>query len=162
MARHYYQLFVFNKTQAPLTDNAIGELTQFSDSIFKPFAEFQYVNRAIENKQYDRAIALLLDVIGSKKNPIELSNAAKIKLAELVMAHGMREYYSKVSDILAKAIQRPEAPYVYIMRLLLGQLLIEAKRIDEGRVVLMELNKDASVPEGVRFFCEVILGNYLG
>jgi predicted negative regulator of RcsB-dependent stress response len=161
MAKQYYELFISNKRQGPLTDIAIGELTKFTDSIFMPFAEFEYVNRAIENKQYDRAVTLLLDIITSKKNPLELSNAARIKLTEVVMAYNMKEYYAKVSDILVKAIKHSGAPYVHIMQLLLGQLLIQANRVDEGRAVLTKLNKDVSTPEGVRFFCEVILGNYL-
>ena len=160
LAKRYYDLFILGEA-SKLDDMVFGELIKFRDTIFMPFAEHYYVNLTVKEGKYEKAIQLLFDLIGSTKNKPELSNVMKIRLTSLIMQHNMKTYYYKVADILRKATKNKKDPYYHVMRLLLGQLLIESDIKEEALKILKELNHEDTTPEDVKFFSGAILSNYL-
>ena len=78
------------------------------------------------------------------------------------MKHNITSYNTKVLDILQKAISKENTvPYFYMIKLLLGQLLIEDGKQEKALGILKDLGTDDKTPKNLRFFSNAILENYL-
>lgn len=161
LAKNYYDLFISGQISSKFNDVPFGELIKFRDSIFMPFAEYYYVNSAVKDGKYERAVQLLFDLNESTKKYPEISNMMKVRLAGIVMQQNMKTYHYKVAEILKKAIKKKDTPYYHMMKLLLGQLLLELGTKDEALKTLKELNQTKETPEDIKLFSGAILSNYL-
>ncbi|NRA73334.1 MAG: hypothetical protein HRU36_01110 [Rickettsiales bacterium] len=165
LSEEYYNLFIADNKIDKIKEGDFGKLIPFKKSIYSKFARFQYVNSLVQNKEYTRAIQLLLSIIEDSEKEPEISNLAKIKAAELVMKYEVSKYNEKILDILKKttkkAAKKDNEPYLYMIKLLLGQLLIETNQRNEGLNVLGDLHKDDKTPQNIKFFSNAILENYL-
>jgi hypothetical protein len=160
-SEQYYKLFMLENKSNTLREGDFGKLADFNKSIYSKFAKMQYVNSLVQAKQYGRAVELLFNISTSSVKELEISNLAKIRAAELVMKHKLSAYNDKIIDELQKAIRKDNAPYLYIMKLLLGETLIETGNQKSGLKVLKTLNKDKQTPNDIKYFSNVILENYL-
>ena len=108
---------------------------------------------------------MLLDIVESAEKEPQIANLAKIKATGLVMKYKIGEYNGKILDILKKTVRKAKkqdnVPYLYMIKLLLGQFLIESGQKDEGLNILEGLNKDEKTPNNIKFFSNAILENYL-
>jgi hypothetical protein len=161
MSEEYYKLFMSEHKISTVKEGTFGKLTVFDKTIYSKLAKLQYVNLLIQSKESGKALQLLFDLIADPKVPIEIANLAKIKASELVMKYKIKGYNEKVIDILQKATRKTDVPYFYMLKLLLGQLLIEDNQKDEALDVLRSLNKDEKTPNNIKFFSNAILENHL-
>jgi hypothetical protein len=161
MSEEYYKLFMSENKIGTVREGDFGKLTVFNKTVYSRLAKLQYANILIQSKESGRALQLLFDLIADPKAPIEIANLAKIKAAELVMKHKIKGYNEKVIDILQKATRKADVPYFYMLKLLLGQSLIENNQLDEALDVLKSLNKDKTTPKNIKFFSNAILENHL-
>jgi predicted negative regulator of RcsB-dependent stress response len=162
LSEEYYNLFISENKISTIKESDFGKLTTFKKSIYSKFAKMQYVNYLIQAKKHGKAIQLLFYLIEYSKDQPEISNLAKIKVAELVMKHNITSYNTKVLDILQKAISKENTvPYFYMIKLLLGQLLIEDGKQEKALGILKDLGTDDKAPKNLRFFSNAILENYL-
>jgi len=161
LSEEYYNLFLSENKLGEIKESDFGKLTTFKKSGYSNFARIEYVKLLISSKEYVRATQLLLGIIENSKEKLEISNLAKIKVAELVMKHKLKSYNKKTLDILRQALKKREVPYFYMIKLLLGQLLIEEGKQEEALIVFKELSNDDEAPKNIKFFSNAILGNYL-
>ena len=161
LSEEYYTLFIAKGKIGKIKESDFGKLAAFETSIYLKFAKLQYVNSLVQIKEYNKALQLLFNTIETSKKESEISNLAKIKAAEIVMKYKVETYNDKVLDILRKATRKSDAPYFYVLKLLLGQLLIESGKQEEARGGLKDMSKDNQTPSNIKFLSNAILENYL-
>ena len=161
LSKEYYSLFMSETKLGKIKESDFGKLTTFNKTIYSRFAKFQYVNHLVSNKEYGKAIQLLFDIIKESNNELEIANLAKIRAAELMMKYNMSSYHDNVLDLLQKATRNDDAPYFYMMKLILGRVLIEGGKQEEALDIFKSLSKDEKAPNNIKFFSNAILENYL-
>lgn len=162
LSEEYYRLFMLKNRKTPLREGELGKLADFNKSIYSKFAKMQYVNSAVEAKEYVKAVELLFNIVTTSKKEPELANIAKVRIAELVMKQKLAAYNDKIIDELQKATRKNnDAPYFYMMKLLLAELLKETGKQEDGLSILRDLSKDDKAPNNIKFFANAVLENYL-
>jgi predicted negative regulator of RcsB-dependent stress response len=161
LSKEYYRLFMTPNKRGPIREGDFGKLVDFNKSIYSKFAKMQYVNSLVQAKEYSKAVELLLNIISVSKKEPEIANISRLRIAGLVMKHKLSAYNDKTIDELQKATRKNDVPYFYMMKLLLGEMIIETGKQEAGLNILRNLVSDDKTPNNIKFFSNAILENYL-
>jgi predicted negative regulator of RcsB-dependent stress response len=134
----------------------LDTLTKQNGSLFGQLAAFEQINNlVVKEKEYDKAVGLLLKLLTSRNK--EITNIAKIRAAELTLRYNLVDHKQKVISALKKT--NPKEPFADMISFFLAQMLIEDNQKEEAITILTRLNDNNNTSEGIRFFANTILSS---